>query len=97
MKRILRICIRRAIAKEICNLPFNVMDVDVKVELSQALILIGLWHVKEVLEQEVRVLVGERYQRQGVLGPDRWGEAMGFGVFIGSEAAGIGAEGERSA
>jgi hypothetical protein len=36
MKRILRICIRHAIAKEICNLLFNVMDVDVKLELSQA-------------------------------------------------------------
>jgi hypothetical protein len=30
--------------------------VDIKTELIQALIPIGLWHVKEVLEQEVRQL-----------------------------------------
>ena len=54
MKRILRIGrgvkVRRARVREICELPLNAMDVDTKAELIQALIPIGLWHVKEVLE-----------------------------------------------
>jgi len=58
MKKILRIGkgvkIRRARVKEICELPLDTLEVDVKTELIQALIPIGLWHVREVLEQEVR-------------------------------------------
>jgi hypothetical protein len=81
MKKILRIGrgvkVRRARAKEICDQGFNGMDVDMKVELIQALIPIGLWHVKEVLEEEVRSLAGERYKRQGISGYDRWGNQWG--------------------
>jgi len=33
--------------------------------------------VKEVLEQEVRALAGERYKRQGMEGYDRWGKQWG--------------------
>jgi hypothetical protein len=51
--------VRRARAKEICDQGLNGMDVDMKVELIQALIPIGLWHVKEELEEEVRSLAGE--------------------------------------
>ena len=69
--------VRRARVKEICDLPVKTMDVDVKTELIQALIPLGLWHVKEVLEQEVRVLAGERYKRQGLEGCDRWGKQWG--------------------
>jgi len=58
MKKILRIGkgvkVRRARVSEICELPLSELDVDMKTELIQALIPIGLWHVKEVLEQEVR-------------------------------------------
>jgi hypothetical protein len=58
MKKILRIKegakVRRPRMKEICELSLNVPDVDMKTGLIQALILIGLWHVKEVLEQEVK-------------------------------------------
>ena len=81
MRKILRIGkgvkVRRARVKEICELPVDAMAVDVKVELIQALIPIGLWHVKELLEQEVRQLAGERYKRGGLAGYDRWGEQGG--------------------
>jgi putative transposase len=82
MKKILRIGngvkVRRARVKEICEVPLNTLDVDIKTELIQALIPIGLWHVKEVLEQEVRQLAGERYRRNGLLGYNRWGKQGGF-------------------
>ena len=81
MKRILRIGrgvkVRRAKVKEILDLPGKALDVDARTELIQALIPLGLWHVKEVLEQEVRALAGERYKRQGMEGYDRWGKQWG--------------------
>jgi transposase-like protein len=81
MKKILRIGkgvkIRRARVKEICELPMNALDMDMKAELIQALIPIGLWHVKEVLEQEVKQIAGERYKREGLPGYGRWGEQWG--------------------
>lgn len=81
MKRILRIGrgvkVRLARVREICELPLNAMDVDTKAALIQALIPIGLWHVKEVLEQEVKLLAGGRYKREGVVGYDRWGRQWG--------------------
>ena len=81
MKRILRIKggvkARRARVKEILDLPMKVLDVDARTELIQALIPLGLWHVKEVLEQEVGVLAGERYKRGGIAGYDRWGKQWG--------------------
>lgn len=82
MKKILRIGngvkVRRARVKEICEVPLNTLDVDIKTELIQALIPIGLWHVREVLEQEVRQLAGERYRRNGLPGYNRWGKQGGF-------------------
>jgi hypothetical protein len=45
--------------------------------LIQALIPIGLWHVKEVLEEEVKLLAGQRYKREGLPGYDRWGSQWG--------------------
>jgi putative transposase len=81
MRKILRIGkgvkIRRARVKEICELPVDAMALDVKVEMIQALIPLGLRYVKEVLDQEVRELAGERYQRNGLAGHDRWGEQGG--------------------
>lgn len=81
MKRILRIGkgvkARRARVKEICELPVKAMAVDIKAELIQALIPIGLWHVKELLEEEVKQIAGERYKRSVVPGYDRWGKQGG--------------------
>jgi len=42
--------IGRARAKEICELPLNSLNVEMKAELIQALIVFGLWHVKAMLE-----------------------------------------------
>lgn len=85
MKKILRIGrgvkVRRARVQEICDHGLNGVDVNMKVELIQALIPIGLWHVKEVLEEEVRSLAGERYKRQGIAGYDRWG-SQGGSVYL---------------
>ena len=82
MKKILQIRegvkVRRARVNEICELPLETMTVDMKAELIQALIPIGLWHVKKLLEEEVRQIAGERYQRRGGLrGHDRWGKQGG--------------------
>ena len=81
MKRILRIGrgvkVRRARVREILDLSTKAMDVDARTELIQALIPLGLWHLKEVLEQEVTALAGERYKRQGKAGYDRWGKQWG--------------------
>jgi putative transposase len=81
MKRILRIGkgvkVRRARVNEICELPLDTMDIDVKAELIQMLIPIGLLHVKKLLEEEVRQLAGERYKRGGLPGYDRWGKQGG--------------------
>jgi len=88
MKTILRIGrgvkVRRARVKEICDLPLKTMDIDVKTELIQALIPLGLWHLKEVLEQEVTAVTGERYKRQGMAGCDRWGKQWGS-VYLGDQ------------
>jgi putative transposase len=81
MRKILRIekgvKVRRARVNEICELPLETMDVDVKAELIQMLIPIGLLHVKKLLEEEVRQIAGERYQRSGLSGYDRWGKQGG--------------------
>jgi putative transposase len=62
---------------DICELPLETMDVDVKAELIQMLIPIGLLHVKKLLEEEVRQLAGEQYKRSGLPGYDRWGKQGG--------------------
>jgi len=81
MKRILRIGrgvkVKRARVREILDLSTKAMDVDARTELIQALIPLGLWHVKEVLEEEVKALAGEWYKRQGLEGYDRWGKQWG--------------------
>ena len=46
-------------------LPLETMNIDVKTELIQTLIPLGLWHVKEVLEQEAIALTEEQYSRKG--------------------------------
>jgi hypothetical protein len=70
---------------------------DMKTELIQALIPIGLWHVKEVLEQEVSQLAGERYKRNGLPGYDRWGQQGGSVYLLDQKLPGHGSETKRSA
>lgn len=68
---------RRARVKELLGKPFNMLEVDVKLQLIQELIPLGLMHVEEVLQEEVRSLAGERYKRNGIAGHDRWGKQGG--------------------
>lgn len=65
----------RGKSKQEVNAAIKIADeMDIRVELIQALIPIGLEAVKEMLSQEVRLLAGDRYQR-GRLKPEhvRWG------------------------
>lgn len=88
MKRIRRIGesvkSRRARVKERLALPFDLLSMDVKVQFIQELIPLGLLHIQEVLEEEVRELAGERYRRNGRPGYDRWGRQWGS-VYLGDQ------------
>lgn len=44
---------------------------DMKTKFIQVPIPIGVWHLKEVLGQEVKEIAGERYKRQRLPGYDR--------------------------
>lgn len=92
MKRVLQIGrdvkARRVKVKEYLSRPFNVLEMDVKLQLIQELIPLGLLHVKEVLEEEVYQLAGERYKRNGLEGYDRWGKQWGS-VYIGEQKVSI--------
>lgn len=82
MKKMLRIGkgvkVIRARVGEICELLIDTMDVGVRAELTQALIPIGLWHVKKLLEEGVKQIAGERYHRGvGLPGHHRWGSKGG--------------------
>jgi transposase-like protein len=56
----------------------DLLELDTRVELIQALIPIGLEAVNEVLQREVCQLAGERYSREGgVPGHARWGAQRG--------------------
>ncbi len=56
----------------------DLLELDTRVELIQALIPIGLEAVNDVLQKEVCQLVGERYSREGgVPGYARWGGQRG--------------------
>ncbi len=53
-------------------------QIDSRVELIQALIPLGLDTVNDLLQQEVKALTGERYQRGGrPVGRVRWGRQRG--------------------
>ncbi len=56
----------------------DLLELDARVELIQAVIPIGLEAVNELLQQEVSQLAGERYRREGgVPGYARWGGQRG--------------------
>lgn len=57
---------------------------ELKVQLIQALIPLGLMHVAEVLEEEVRGLAGDRYRRNGKAGHVRWCRQWGS-VYLGEQ------------
>ena len=88
MKKVLQIRgkgkIRKAKAVEVKDLgEYGAMDLDSKMALIHELIPIGLMHVKELLQEEVKQLAGERYERNGIPGYDRWSKQQGS-IYIGS-------------
>jgi transposase-like protein len=82
MKKVLQIRgkgkVRKARAVEVMNLEgYGAMEVDSRLELIHELIPIGLMHVKDELQREVRQLAGDKYQRNGLPDHDRWGSQLG--------------------
>ncbi len=56
----------------------DLLELDARVELIQAVIPMGLEAVNELLQQEVSQLAGERYRREGgIPGCARWGGQRG--------------------
>jgi putative transposase len=56
---------------------YGQMDVDCKVALIQELIPLGLMHIKDLLQEEVARLAGDKYRRNGQPGYKRWGTQRG--------------------
>jgi len=82
MKKILQLRgkgkVRQAKAVEAADLQgYGAMELDIRLALIQELIPIGLMHVKDELQNEVRELAGRRYRREGMAGHDRWGKQQG--------------------
>ena len=66
--------------------------IDSKVEMIRALIPLGLMHVEELLDEEVKALAGERYARkEATLRGRRHGEQSGDRGARGPAGAGSGA------
>jgi transposase-like protein len=86
MKRVLRVGrdvkARKAGVKELMDMDLGGLEMDVRVQLIQELIPLGLMHVGEVLREEIRSLAGDRYKRNGVSGHVRWGRQWGS-VYLG--------------
>lgn len=59
------------------NLSLNDVEQEMKLQLIQELIPLGLMHVGEQLKQEVINLAGERYSRNGQKGYVRWNKQWG--------------------
>lgn len=82
MKKILKISakskVRKARVPEAMSLSeYGVMEMDSKIALIQELIPLGLMHIKEELQNEVKSLAGERYKRNGLAGHCRWTKQRG--------------------
>jgi putative transposase len=89
MAKVLRVTekskIRKAKKQEVSSLAaYGILDIDIKAALISELIPLGLMHVNELLQAEVRELAGARYQRGGLAGHDRWGSQPGS-VYIGGQ------------
>jgi len=88
VKRILRIGrdvkAKRARIKDLQKLPFNELEMDVKLELIQELIPVGLIYVGEILREEVRALAGDRYKKNGIPGYVRWARQQGS-IYLGDQ------------
>jgi transposase-like protein len=56
---------------------FSELDLDVKVEMIRGLVPLGLMHVQELLDDEVKALAGERYARKSAGEVCRYGSNRG--------------------
>jgi len=54
------------------DLKLSALEMDIKLQLVQELIPLGLVHIGEVLTEEVRALAGDRYKSNGKPGHVRW-------------------------
>jgi len=82
MKKVLQIKgkskVKKAKAAKVVSIQeYGAMDLDGKVALIQELIPLGLMHIEVQLQAEIRELAGEKYQRNGLPGHDRWGKQKG--------------------
>jgi len=88
MRKVLRVGkdvkARRSRVKELMDLRLSALDMDMRLQLIQELIPLGLVHVAEVLTQEVEALAGDRYKRNGKPGHVRWTKQWGS-VHIGEQ------------
>jgi hypothetical protein len=75
---------RRARVKELMKLKIDTLETDVKLQLIQELIPLGLLHVGELLTEEVQALAGERYKRKRTPGHLRWTKHSGVRSTSGS-------------
>ena len=60
------------------------LELDSKIELIQELIPLGLMHIADALQAEVKSLAGEKHKRNGKAGHDRWGKQRGY-VYVGDQ------------
>ena len=88
MRKVLRVGkdvkARRSRVKELMDLRLSALEMDMKLQLIQELIPLGLMHVAEVLTEEVEALAGDRYKRNGKPGHVRWTKQWGS-VYIGEQ------------
>ena len=75
---------RKSRVKELMNLKLSALELDIKLQLIQELIPLGLMHIAELLTEEVKALAGDRYKRNGKVGHVRWTKQWGS-VYIGKQ------------
>lgn len=68
--------------KELMNLSLSDVEQEMKLQLIQELIPLGLMHVGELLKKEVVSLAGDRYRRNGQGGYVRWAKQWGH-IYLG--------------
>lgn len=56
---------------------YGALSIDAKVAAIQQMLPLALMHALETIENDVRRLAGERYERTGLPGYDRWGSQQG--------------------
>ena len=66
------------------KLKIGELEMDLKLQLIQELIPLGLMHVGEIHTEEVKALAGDRYKRKGKPGHVRWAKQWGS-AYIGEQ------------